>query len=186
MLLAACTLAVPGLAMAQDAKKALASRLAQIQVKLEGPSLAEQLTSSAAQPLLATWSQRLDESVPPARQPEVREKLSAELNKFGESTHKAVTTQLGKAAEAALVPIYMEKLSEDEMKAIIAFLESPANTKFQALGNDSGNAWAQKVVEATRASVEAGAKAFDAAANRIVAAPPAAAPAAGAGTGSKK
>jgi len=134
--------------MAQnDAKKALATKLAQLQLKTDGATMADQLTGSAVQPIVAGWSQRLDETVPPARQKEA---------------------QVGKSAEAALVPIFMEKLSEDEMKTIIAYMESPASAKLQALGADATDAWAKRIIEATRSQVEAGAKTFESAANRIV------------------
>ena len=151
-----------------DGKRALATKLAQIQLKADSAALAEQLTATAVQPVLASWSQRLDETVPPAKQKEVRDKLDVELKKFADSTHKTVEAQVGKAGEAALVPIFMEKLTEDELKTIIAYLESPVSTKFQALGPEATNAWAKRVIDATRSSVEAGAKNFDTAANRIV------------------
>ena len=155
--------------MAQnDAKRALAVKLAQIQAKADSSSLASQLTDTAVAPVLANWSQRLDQTVPPARQKEVREKLDVELKKYAESTYKTVEAQTAKSAEAALVPIFMEKLTEDELKTIIAYLESPVSSKFQSLGAEATNAWAKRVVDATKASVESGAKSFDAAANRIV------------------
>ena len=154
--------------MAQnDAKKALATKLAQLQLKTDGATMADQLTGSAVQPIVAGWSQRLDETVPPARQKDVRDKLDVELKKFADNTHKAVEAQVGKSAEAALVPIFMEKLSEDEMKTIIAYMESPASAKLQALGADATDAWAKRIIEATRSQVEAGAKTFESAANRI-------------------
>ncbi|MDR2154748.1 MAG: DUF2059 domain-containing protein [Burkholderiaceae bacterium] len=153
-----------------DGKRALAVRLAQIQQKTDGAAIAEQLTNSAVQPLLISWSQRLDETVPPARQKEVRDKLDVELKKFTEAVQKAIDNQVAKSAEAALAPIFMEKLTEDEMKTIIAFLESPVSAKFQALGPDATNSWAQRVVDATKSTVENSAKNFDAAANRIVSA----------------
>lgn len=168
ILVAACAVSTGAIAQ-NDSKRALAVKLAQMQQKAEGEAMAEQLTASAVQPLLAAWSQRLDETVPPARQKEVRDKLDVELKKFADSTQKSVEAQTAKAAEAALVPIFMEKLSEDELKTIITYMESPASAKFQALGVDAGNAWAKRIVDATKSSVEAGAKNFEAAANRIVA-----------------
>ena len=153
-----------------DAKRALAVKLAQIQAKADSSALASQLTDTAVAPVLANWSQRLDQTVPPARQKEVREKLDVELKKYAESTYKTVEAQTAKAAEAALVPIFMEKLSEDELKTIITYLESPVSSKFQSLGAEATNAWAKRVVDATKTSVESGAKSFDAAANRIVSA----------------
>ena len=171
--LAVATLLATGLvfsthALAQDGKRALAVKLAQIQLKADSGAMADQLTASAVQPLIAAWSQRLDETVPPARQKDVRDKLDAELKKFTDNTEKTIEAQVAKSAEPALVPIFMEKLTEDEMKTIIAYLESPVSAKFQSLGPDAANAWAKRVVDATRASVESGQKSFDSAAERIV------------------
>ena len=154
--------------MAQDGKRALAVKLAQIQQKADGGAMAEQLTASAVQPLLMNWSQRLDETVPPARQKDVRDKLDVELKKFTDNTEKTIEAQVAKSAEPALVPIFMEKLTEDEMRTIIAYLESPVSAKFQSLGPEAASAWAKQVVDATRTGVESGQKNFDAAANRIV------------------
>ena len=168
LLVAACALPLGAAAQNSDNKRALAVKLAQIQQKNDGDAMAEQLTASAVQPLIADSSQKLDESVPPAKQKDVRDKLDQELKKFSESTFKTIQGQTSKGAEAALVPIFMEKLSEDELKTIIAYLESPAAAKFQSLGPDATNAWAKKVIDATRPSVKSGADSFNAAAARIV------------------
>ena len=40
--------------------------------------------------------------------------------------------------------------------------------RFQSLSADAGNAWAQKIIDATRSTVEANVKSFDAAATKIV------------------
>lgn len=177
---AALFASMPAAAQGSDAKRALAQKISQIQHKSDAAAMADQLTASAVQPLIAGWSQRLDESVPPARQKEIRDKLDVELKKFADTTRKAIEGQTAKAADAALVPILMEKLSEDEMKTIIAYLESPAASKFQALGSDATNAWAQKVIDATRAPVENAAKVFDTAASKIVGTPAPSTPANGA------
>ena len=182
--LAVATLLATGLvfstsALAQnnDAKRALAVKLAQIQLKADSGAMADQLTGSAVQPLIAVWSQRLDETVPPARQKDVRDKLDAELKKFTDNTGKTIEAQVAKSAEPALVPIFMEKLTEDEMKTIIAYLESPVSAKFQSLGPDAANAWAKRIIDSTKPAVESGVKTFDASANRIVGAAAGAAPA---------
>jgi hypothetical protein len=168
LLAASLGLSTGALAQGDAGKRALAVKLAQLQQKSDGGAITEQLTASAVQPVLASWSQRLNETVPPARQKEVRDQLDVELRKFAESTHSAIEAQVGKSVEDALVPIFMDKLSEDELKTIITYFESPAAAKFQALSSDAANAWAKKVVEATRSAVEASAKNFDAAATRIV------------------
>ncbi|ARU06180.1 hypothetical protein CCO03_17205 [Comamonas serinivorans] len=166
----------PMAAHAQDAKRALAVKLAAIQAKNDGGALTEQLVQSAAVPMIQGWSQRLDESVPPARQKDVRDKLDVELKKFVDSTKKTVEAQVDKTAESTLVPVYMEKFSEEELKTIVAYLESPVSSKFMTVAGDATNAWAKKVVDATKTQVESSAKAFDTAAGKIINAPAPAAP----------
>lgn len=173
LLAAACTLTT-GVA-AQD-KQALASKLAELQVKTDGAAVAQQLTASAMQMPLATWSQRLKQDVPAERQEQVSEQLDIELQKFADKAHKLIEARSGQAAQAALVPVFLEKLSEDDMKTIIAYLESPASAKLQQLGAEAGEAWMQALVEATRPSIEQNIKDFDAAAERILAAPPTSTP----------
>ena len=167
LLVAACAVSTSALAQ-NDAKRALATKLAQIQLKADGAAMAEQLTASAVQPVIAGWSQRLDETVPPAKQKEVRDKLDVELKKFADNTQKSIEAQVAKSGEAAMVPVFMEKLTEDELKTIITYLESPVSAMFLALGPDATNAWAKRVVDATKPAVEGGARNFDAAATRIV------------------
>jgi hypothetical protein len=151
-----------------DTKRALAVKLAQMQQKTLGPMLTEQLTGGAVQPVLMHWSQQLEETVPQERQKEVREKLDVELKKFTETTGKAIEAQATKTAEAALVPIFMDKLTEDELKTIVTFLESPASAKFQAAMPDAADAWVGRIVDATKTTVENNSKNFDATATRIV------------------
>jgi hypothetical protein len=190
-LAASLGLSTGALAQGDAGKHALAVKLAQLQQKTQGGDMTEQLTASAVQPVLASWSQRLDATVPPARQKEVRDQLDVELKKFAENTHGAIEKQVNKSAEDALVPIFMDKLSESELKTIITYLESPAAAKFQALSSDAANAWAKKVIDATRPTVETNAKNFDTAATRIVSAvtaapsPGAAAPSGAASTPAK-
>jgi len=73
-----------------------------------------------------------------------------------------------KTAQDALVPVFLDKLSEDELKIIVNYLETPASAKFAALGSDAANAWAKKIVESTQTAVQGYAKTFDAAAEKII------------------
>jgi hypothetical protein len=169
LLAAACAFSTGALAQQADAKHDLAVKLAHIQQKANGDAMTEQIANSAVQPLLANWLQRLDDSVPQARRAEVGDKLNVELKKFTDAMEKAIREQVEKTAEPALVPMLMDKLTEDEMKTIIAYLESPASAKFQALGADASDAWAKRIIDGTKAAWEINAKSFDDAAGRIVA-----------------
>lgn len=159
-------------AWAQDDKQALATKLAQLQAESEGPLLTEQLVGSAVEPVVVAWAQHLDQNLPAERREEVGGKLDAELEKLASDVHEAVDSRIKPAAQAAMAPIFMERLSADEMKIIIAYIESPASKKLAALGADATNAWAQGVMDITRDAVNASVESFDAAATRIVGSSP--------------
>ena len=118
--------------------------------------------------------------MPTDKQKDVREKLDVELKKLLDATGKTVEAQAAKTAESALVPVYMEKLSADELKTIVAYLESPASTKFQEAGGQAANAWAAQIINATESAVEGHLKKFDETAAKIVKAATGAKPAAAA------
>ena len=67
-----------------------------------------------------------------------------------------------------LVPAYSERFSADELKQLVAFLESPVIRKYYAANPHMANLLAQKLVDATRADVQARTKEFDARAAQIV------------------
>jgi hypothetical protein len=139
-----------------------------MQQKNESNSMANQLTDSAVQPLFAKWVEQLRARVPADKQKDVGDQLNVELKKFGDSTHQLVQAQATKTAQDALVPVFMDKLSEDELKTIVTYWQTPASAKFAAMSNDAANAWGQKIIEGTQATVEGYIKTFDDAAEKIV------------------
>lgn len=57
-------------------------------------------------------------------------------------------------APVVLTPMYEKNFSEDELKQVIAWLESPVSKKFQLVDSETGNSLAQRVVAETRLAVE--------------------------------
>lgn len=154
-------------ALAQN-KQQLATKLAQLQVQMDGEAMTQQLTATAVGPMVVKWSQRIQESVPEDKQRDVSNRLDQELEKLANGTEEAVKNQLQKAANDVLVPMYMEKLTEDEMRTVISYLESPVSEKFQVLSGETTEAWAQKIVEVTESQVKTKVDAFEASAIGIV------------------
>lgn len=155
-------------AKTDEARKKLAEQLVQIQQKTDAPQITQQMVAAVAQPVIATWSQNIDASVPADKQNDVREKLDGELKKLIESLGNTIETQALKTAESALVPVYMEKLSAEDMKTIIAYMKSPASAKFQEVGGDAARAWASKIMDATEKTASSHIAKFDEAAAKIV------------------
>jgi len=152
----------------EASKKALAVKLAQLQQKSTGAALATQLANGAVQERIASWAPQLQERVPADKQKEVNDKLNAELQKFGENTHRAAMIQADKTARDALVPVFMNKLSESELKIIVTYLQTPASAKFADLGGEAAQTWVKKIVDGTQTKVQEYIQAFDAAAEKIV------------------
>ncbi|MGP1517765.1 MAG: DUF2059 domain-containing protein [Ottowia sp.] len=173
--LAACTFGLPLAAHAQNAaanetNKALAVKLAQIQQKNDARQVASQLVTAVVQPVISNWSHAIEQNVPADKQKDVREKLDAELRKLIESTGKTIEAEAIKTAETALAPVYQEKLTAEELKTVIAYLETPASHKFQEAGGEAANAWISLITKATVSPVEGYLKEFDSAAEKIIAA----------------
>jgi hypothetical protein len=152
---------------AASAKLELAAKLVALQRGPDMERMVFQLTSSAVQPVIAKWAPEL-ESMPKAKIEKAREQLNAELKTLGDTTRKLIDTQMAKSADSALLPAYLERFSEEEMKQLLAMFESPIYKKYQSLAPELGNLWVKDVVDNTRSAVEDSAKAFDVVAAKIV------------------
>ena len=80
--------------------------------------------------------------------------VQADVKKFYDEVEPILRKRASEIAPAMLAPIYEERYSEDELKAVIAWLESPVSKKFQQIGAEIENTLAQKVMTDTRGTVE--------------------------------
>jgi hypothetical protein len=120
-----------------------------------------------------------------ARLPEDKRKsiandLQAEVRKFQGEVTPILRASATKWAPSTLGTMLEEKLTEDELKTLIAWLESPVSRKYQQLSNEAQQALTQKIVNETRSQVEPKLKALEqtmmAKLQAASAAPPPAAP----------
>ena len=178
----ATTLALTSLAgttaMAQttNSKTDLAAKVVTLQQGPELDRLVIQLAGSTTQQLIANWGPKLETNVPKARQEKASEELNAELKKYADDTVQLITKQVKKVSADVLVPAYAERFTQEELQQIAAFFESPVIKKYQAAAPELGNAFVQKLVEASRADVLVRAREFDDAALKIVGNPSSASP----------
>ena len=188
----ATTLALTSLAdttaMAQttNSKTDLAAKVVTLQQGPELDRLVIQLAGSTTQQLIANWGPKLETNVPKARQEKASEELNAELKKYADDTVQLITKQVKKVSADVLVPAYAERFTQEELQQIAAFFESPVIKKYQAAAPELGNAFVQKLVEASRADVLVRARQFDDAALKIVGNSPSASPDPKAGKPAKK
>ena len=158
-------------AQTPDVKTEWATKVVALQQGPELDRLVAQLAGSSAQELIANWGPKLEANVPKAKQQKASEDLNAELQKYSDDANKLIARQVKKVSTDVLIPAYAERFTVDELKQIAAFFESAAIKKYQAAAPELGNAFVQKLIEASRADIGARAKQFDEAAVKIVGTP---------------
>ena len=87
--------------------------------------------------------------------------LQAEERKFQNDITPMLRASAAKWAPTTLGTALEEKFSEDELKVLIAWLESPVSRKYQQLSSDALQALNQKIVTETRPQVEPKLKALE-------------------------
>jgi hypothetical protein len=147
----------------------------------QGPDMERLVTSLAkgtTQDMINNWQPRLLANVAKPEQAKVSTELNAELQKYAQDVSKIIRSKLQQVSTDALVPVYVERFTLEELKQIATFLEAPAIRKYQSIAPELGSIFTGKLVEASRPEVITRAKLFDEVATRIVGPAPAVAPAA--------
>jgi hypothetical protein len=160
-----------------DPKLEWATKVVALQQGPDMDRLVANLAGGTTQDMINNWQPRMLANVAKPQQAKVTAALDAELQKYSDEVNKIIHSKVQKVSTDALMPLYLERFTLDELKQIAAFLEAPAVRKYQSIAPELGSIFAGKLVEASRAEVIARAKQFDEAATRIVGPAPAAAPA---------
>jgi uncharacterized protein len=189
----AAALAVAGPALAQTpaapaaapaasssaAKKELVAKI----LKLQQPgieAMARQLAEQPARQMLGQIERAL-QNIPADRREAVARDIEADARKYIDEATPIVRDRAIRLAPTTIGPIIEERFTEDELKQIIAILESPVNRRFQMAAPDMQKAIGEKLVADSRAEVEVKLKAFDqSVAKRLGITPPPAGAASGA------
>ena len=160
-----------------DPKLEWATKVVALQQGPDMDRLVANLAGGTTQDMINNWQPRMLANVAKPQQTKVTAALDAELQKYSDEVNKIIRSKVQTVSTDALMPLYLERFTLDELKQIAGFLEAPAVRKYQSIAPELGSIFASKLVEASRAEVIARAKQFDEAATRIVGPAPAAAPA---------
>ena len=156
----ACAQTAAAPAPASAAKKELVQKLLTLQQPgFEGLArgLAEQSIAQLAQQASAVLQSR----VAPEQREALAKDVQAEFVKYGDDVGPLLRDRAIKLAPSVVGPVLEEKLSEDELKQVIAALESPGFRKYMQLAPELQRALAQKLVADTQAQVEPKLKALE-------------------------
>jgi hypothetical protein len=142
------TLAAGSVAQAQGTKKELIQKLLLLQQPgLE--SMARELAGRPAMQLMQAANNVLQTQVPPDKREAVGKSIEADLKKYVDEATPVIRDRATKLAPLVYGASLEEKFSEDELKQLIAWFESPVNHKFQQLGPEMQNGFMQKLVAET-------------------------------------
>lgn len=154
---AAALMVVASLAAAQTAgssatKKELVAKLLQLQQ----PGVEEMARQLASQPAMRLMQQVAPavQALPAERREAVARDIEADVRKYVDEATPIVRDRAIKLAPGTIGAMLEERLTEDELRQVIAILESPVNRKFQQMGPDMQKALGEKLIADTRSEVE--------------------------------
>jgi len=146
-------------AMAQD-KATLIKQFIEIQ-RPGIESLARGLIEQSSAPIAQAGSQYLQTQVPEAKRESAAKAADAELKKYFDDAYPLVRDKAVQIAPGALTPILEQNFSEDELKQLLAWINSPLSKKYQELNPKMQTALTDKQVTETRATIEPKMRALD-------------------------
>ncbi|MCY7316805.1 MAG: hypothetical protein LH480_14660 [Rubrivivax sp.] len=133
-------------------KKELIARVLQLQqpgIEVMAKGLAEQ----PALQLMQQASQAL-QRLPAERREAVARDIEADLRKYADEAVPIVRDRALKAAPLTIAPMLEERMNEDELRQVIAMLESPVIRKFQGMAGDMQRVLTEKVVADSKSDIE--------------------------------
>jgi len=168
-------------AQSTPAKKELVAKVLQLQqpaIELVARALAEQ----PAQLLMQRAGPILQQRIPPDKRQGVAQDIQADVKKYVDETVPLVRQRAVALAPATIGVLLDERFTEEELRQLIAIIESPVNRKFQQLGGEMQKNLTEKLVADTKGTIEPKIQALDrsVAARLGLPAPAAGAPAAAA------
>lgn len=157
---------------ASPAKKELVKKL----ITLQQPGvemLARSIVERPAMQIMQAAGQAIHTQVPQDKREAVAKSVEADVKKFVEDGVPALRERAVKVAPSVLAPVLESKFSEDELKQIIAWLESPVNKKYMQVAPELQTQLGQRLSTEAQGLLEPKLKALDQKVRAAVGAPPA-------------
>lgn len=140
-------------AEADAQKKELVAKLLKLQKNvIEG--LAEGLVEQPANQLLQQADTALQSRVPKDKQADVIKGVRADIKKYLDDTSPIIKAKAMTLAPSTIGKMLEEKFSKDELKQLIAILESPVNRRLHELGPEMQRSLSEKLVSESRVDIE--------------------------------
>jgi len=182
-LLGALALCACGLVQAQGTASPAKKELVQKLLTLQQPGIegaARSIVERPAAVMLQEAGRVLQTQIPADKREAVGKSIEADAKKYVDETYPAVRDRALKLAPTTLGATLEEKFTEEELKQLIAWFESPVNKKFQQASGEMQGNFMQKLVAEARPLLEPKLQALEQKVRASLGAPAAGAPAEGA------
>ncbi len=159
-LLALMLVATVAQAQTSASKKELVARI----LVLQQPAIeqtAQTLVERPAAQLQQQAGLAMQTRVPPEKREAMAKLIQDDLKKYVEETAPQVRQQAVKLAPSTIGVLLEEKFTEEELKQLIAIIESPVNRKYAQMGGEFQKALGEKLVAQTQPIVEPKVKALE-------------------------
>jgi len=154
-IIVAVLLLASGAVFAQStaAKKELVAKV----LLLQQPAIEQVARAMAEQPaqiLMQRAGPILQQRIAPDKRQAVAQEIQADIKKYVDDTVPLVRERAVALAPSTIGVLLDERFTEDELKQLIAIIESPVNRKFQQLGGDMQKSLGTKLVAETKPVIE--------------------------------
>lgn len=156
-LLGVLALCACGLAQAQGTVSPAKKELVQKLLALQQPgieSAARGIVERPAAQMMQEAGRVLQTQFPAEKREAIGKTIEADARKYVDETYPAVRERAVKLAPSTLGVTLEEKFSEDELRQLVAWFESPVNKKFQQASGEMQNSFMQKLVAEARPLIE--------------------------------
>jgi hypothetical protein len=163
----------PTSAPTSAAKKELVQRLMRLQQSdVEG--FARSVVERPASQMMRQAGAALQQQAAPQDKREAAARaIEAEVKKYVDEAYPIVRDRALKLAPSSIGPVFEAKMTEDELKQLIAWLESPTAKKYQSLGVEARDSFSQKLIAEMPAILDPKLMALDGRIRNILGVPPA-------------
>jgi hypothetical protein len=182
-LLGALVLCAGNLAQAQGTTSPAKKELVQKLLALQQPGIegaARNLVERPAAQMMQEAGRVLQTQVPADKREAIGKTIEADVKKYVDEAFPPVRERALKLAPTTLGAALEEKFTEDELKQLVAWFESPVNKKFQQASGEMQSNFMQKLVAESQPLVEPKLQALSQKVRTALGVPAAGAPAEGA------
>jgi hypothetical protein len=170
-LIALLLVAATSQAQTGSSKKELVARI----LVLQQPAIeqtAQTLVERPAAQLQQQAGLAMQTRVPPEKREAMAKLIQDDLKKYVDEAAPLVRQQAVKLAPSTIGALLEEKFTEEELKQLIAIIESPVNRKYAQMGGEFQKALGEKLVAQTQPIVEPKVKALELAVIKHLGLPP--------------